>query len=186
MADPQAFTQASQQASQQPKPSKRGVFVQIFMSNRAWDALLEQARHADYIRGFIRTKGIGLYMHDLVANNLFTNEWEDTRSHSMQLSALDDLEAGRFSEWDDGSPKFVRQVVLPNITPQLSTVAASAALAWQLGVVKVTAGGSGRRQQPALASQFWEAVGLGWLTPTNKPHSHYATDPKPTKTELDF
>jgi hypothetical protein len=75
--------------------------------------------------------------------------------------SLSELEFGRFPVWDESESRKPRSLLFPEEAKLFTRD-----LALRLGVVK--AGGKGLRIT-TLVSEFWEAVGIEWLVPTNHP-----------------
>lgn len=157
---------------------KATVFHQFFISNKAYEGLVEQARDTGHIRSHQRNRGLGVYMSDLVNLNPAPKDWEDNRPRSLQQTTLEDLESGHLPQWDDGAPKYMR-----GITIALTTQPICLTLGQYFGIVKA---GGRRFEPPALHSQVWEAIGLGWLKPRVVPKSHIKTMRRKSETELEW
>jgi len=136
----------------------------IYLSDAAYQGLGQRALEAQWIRNLGRAKGMGPFLTQLLAINPQPTDWTDTRPEYLQESSLEDLEHGRFPTWDDGDYRRPRVLLFP-----LTSRKATSQLALSLGIVRVHPNISpGRRLgETSLTSQFWEAVGLHFLTPTN-------------------
>jgi hypothetical protein len=145
----------------------------LFLSDEAYDGLVAQARKVGFVRGVERSKGVGPYMRALLELNPTGPEWRDTRPEWASALDIPNLEEGQLPIWDKGDARILRRFGGSVILDR------AAILAYDLGIVKSnTPGLRGRGDRfsvPALVSQFWEAVGLKWLTPAQMPHNTYKT-----------
>jgi hypothetical protein len=140
--------------------------VVIFLSDGAYEGLVKLAREAEYIRGEQRSRGLSKFMYALVTINPTTNLWLDKRPASIKEILLEELEEGLFPTWDKGDRRWPRPLGV-----EYTLLPRAAELALELGVIKSNAPGlrgrGDRLTVSALSSQFWEAVGIGWLQPVN-------------------
>jgi hypothetical protein len=104
-----------------------------------------------------------MYFDHLVIANANPTMWLDTRPTHLAQLTQEELESGSFTTWDDGDYRLVRALTISPFT-----IDRVAQLARQLGVVRIGRPGKVLKAT-ALNSQFWEAVGLGWLTPRQAP-----------------
>lgn len=135
--------------------------MQIFLSDEAYNNLTADARVYDFIRQNANS-GLSLYMTNLLKANNSLADWKDTRPEFIKSHDLDELLNDRYPIWDDGSPKARRLLSLsPTIEPQLVNA---------LGIVRLHPWHGHPLMKPAsLTSQFWEVVGIRWLTPSRVP-----------------
>jgi hypothetical protein len=137
--------------------------VVVWMSDKAFTRLVGMGRESGYIRGKRSAKGITNYLTALVKANASKEDWEDCRPAFAKDEVVTDLEMGFIPAWTDGDYRRQRGMT---VAPE--TVLIVKELAKELGII---------RQGPALRvfkplavfSEFWEAVGIGWLKPKVKP-----------------
>jgi hypothetical protein len=121
-------------------------------------------------------------MAKLLTANPTPEDWKDTRPDFLQEMDIESLEAGLTPTWDDGERKYNRFISFEE-----HQVDKAAGLARLLGVVKSNEYKPGPRNfltKASLNSEFWEAIGLGWLTPVNQPVHYFRTKVRKPKTEL--
>lgn len=143
--------------------------MQLFLSNEAYQSLAARARITGYIRRTMN-RGLNMYMSDLLNINPRVEDWRDTRPENIKAQDVPGLEAGQLPMWTDGSPRYVRVLV---ISPTREV-----ALAKALGMGKYHPFRKAPSfQESSLMSEFWESVGIGWLSPTNEAATpKYKTD----------
>lgn len=135
--------------------------MQIHLSDTAYEKLISQGRYNGHIR---RDSAFGLshYMSGLLEKNPNPSDWIDTRPEHIKAQDLDELLSDRLPIWDDGETRTKRLIKLnPTIEPELAR---------QLGIFRIHPHHGHPLMKPAaLTSEFWEVVGIGWLTPINEP-----------------
>lgn len=160
------------------------MLYQIFLSDKAYQGLIAQAREKDFVRGFNRPKGLGLYMSGVLRLNPTIDTWKDTRPASLQAMTLNDLEAGQFTQWDDGELRAVRLLTIPQPhNDNIEAINIVRELGFQLGVLKLA---PHKLKKATMFSQFWEAIGLGWLTPMKLPEPKYVREFRAKKEDIEW
>lgn len=155
--------------------------MQLFLSDSAFEGLVKIVRYTGHIRGQTKNRGLNTFMSGLLQQNPTPDSWKDTRPENIKAQDLPGLEGGRLPIWDDGDTRFSRLIKIePTIEPELAR---------QLGIIKQHP----MRKFPSfsdasLTSEFWEAIGIGWLTAVNEPTGpDYKTNRLlQTSTELEF
>ena len=144
----------------------------LFLSDEAYNGLVQQARETLFIRTETRPRGLSKFMTRLLESNPLPDLWIDNRPDYLQAILEEELEGGYFPTWDKGDRRFPRNL---GVTPVV--LIKSALLARTLGVIKSNApkqrGRGDTLTQQALSSEFWEAVGLSWLKPTHLPQGFF-------------
>jgi len=158
-------------------------WFRISLSDKAFSGLLEQATNSNYIHGASRNRGLGLYMWTLIKVNAYPHLWTDTRPRVLRDTDLDNLEGGVYPIWDEGDPRRMHAFN----TPTEEEVKIILNLAKAFGTIRSKARGGGNRLSAvAILGQFWEAVGLGWLTPKEYPLGQGTKLRKMHQSELDW
>jgi hypothetical protein len=148
----------------------------MFLSHRAWEGLITQATEAGFVRGGLKARGLSKFMDGLLLLNPYPDQWVDTRPRHIQATDLSRLTEGLLPIWSDGDVKWPRGHKFRDLDK-------TAQLAKEIGITR-----TGRTlSRHNTISEFWEAVGLGWLKPKNiPPPPAFRTKPRRVRTELDW
>lgn len=150
----------------------------LFLSDDAWEGLERAARSAGYVRGE-RVWGLGKWMVAILLSNPAPEMWEDTRPRPLRASTEEMLERGVIPSWDMGD--YRRPRCFSGIPEEAKGL--SADLALSLGILKSVSFKKATKQS-TLASQLWEALGLGWVQYKNAPPpANYKRKPHRKKRE---